>query len=240
MILFPAIDIVDGKAVRLFKGDYQQMTVYSDNPAEIALDFKNCGATAIHIVDLEGAKDGTTPNFDTVLAIKKASGLFCEIGGGIRNEEIVVDYAQVGALRVIIGTKAITDPEFTRRMIKKHGSNVAVGIDIVGTKVAINGWTKVTDTTVDELIEALIDDGVNAIICTDIARDGAMKGTNLELYRKLVSNYGGYIDIMASGGISTMDDLRALNEIGVYGSVVGRALYNGALDLRKVLDEFSE
>ncbi len=240
MKIFPAIDLRGGKVVRLLQGDYSKETVYSEDPLAVAEEFEAAGAEYLHVVDLDGAIDGTQPNFAAVSDIVQSTGLKVEIGGGIRNEEIVVDYAQVGALRVIIGTKAITDPEFTRRMIKKHGSNVAVGIDIVGTKVAINGWTKVTDTTVDELIEALIDDGVNAIICTDIARDGAMKGTNLELYRKLVSNYGGYIDIMASGGISTMDDLRALNEIGVYGSVVGRALYNGALDLRKVLDEFSE
>ena len=240
MKIFPAIDLRGGKVVRLLQGDYSKETVYSEDPLAVAEEFEAAGAEYLHVVDLDGAIDGTQPNFAAVSDIVQSTGLKVEIGGGIRNEEIVVDYAQVGALRVIIGTKAITDPEFTRRMIKKHGSNVAVGIDIVGTKVAINGWTKVTDTTVDELIEALIDDGVNAIICTDIARDGAMKGTNLELYRKLVSNYGGYIDIMASGGISTMDDLRALNEIGVYGSVVGRALYNGALDLRNVLDEFSE
>jgi phosphoribosylformimino-5-aminoimidazole carboxamide ribotide isomerase len=240
MKIFPAIDLRGGKVVRLLQGDYSKETVYSEDPLAVAEEFEAAGAEYLHAVDLDGAIDGTQPNFAAVSDIVQSTGLKVEIGGGIRNEEIVVDYAQVGALRVIIGTMAITDPEFTRRMIKKHGSNVAVGIDIVGTKVAINGWTKVTDTTVDELIEALIDDGVNAIICTDIARDGAMKGTNLELYRKLVSSYGGYIDIMASGGISTMDDLRALNEIGVYGSVVGRALYNGALDLRKVLDEFSE
>ena len=240
MKIFPAIDLRGGKVVRLLQGDYSKETVYSEDPLAIAEEFEAAGAEYLHVVDLDGAIDGTQPNFAAVSDIVESTGLKVEIGGGIRNEEIVVDYAQIGALRVIIGTMAVTDPEFTRRMIKKHGSNVAVGIDIVGTKVAINGWTKVTDTTVDELVEELIDDGVNAIICTDIARDGAMKGTNLELYKKLVSNYGGYIDIMASGGISTMDDLRALNDIGVYGSVVGRALYNGALDLRKVLDEFSE
>ena len=170
MKIFPAIDLRGGKVVRLLQGDYSKETVYSEDPLAVAEEFEAAGAEYLHVVDLDGAIDGTQPNFAAVSDIVQSTGLKVEIGGGIRNEEIVVDYAQVGALRVIIGTKAITDPEFTRRMIKKHGSNVAVGIDIVGTKVAINGWTKVTDTTVDELIEALIDDGVNAIICTDIAR----------------------------------------------------------------------
>ena len=234
MILFPAIDIVDGKAVRLFKGDYQQMTVYSDNPAEIALDFKNCGATAIHIVDLEGAKDGNTPNFDTVLAIKKASGLFCEIGGGIRNMEVVEKYLDAGIDRVILGTAAIEDEAFLKKAVEKYGERIAVGADIRDGFIAVKGWLERSQVTADEFFEKMQKIGVKTIICTDISRDGAMRGTNLDLYRTMNRRYE--VDITASGGVSSMEDVLALHEMEMYGAIIGKAYYTGAIDLRKAVE----
>ena len=240
MKIFPAIDLRDGEVVRLLKGDYNQMTVYGENPLEVAEEFEDAGAEYLHVVDLDGAIDGSQPNFAAVKDIIEGTGLKVEIGGGIRNEDIIKDYAQIGALRVIIGTMAIKDPEFTSRMIKKHGKNVAVGVDISDGKVAIKGWTEVTDKTVDDMCQELIDYGVRTIICTDISKDGAMEGTNIELYRRLVEEYGDYVDIIASGGISTMDDLEKLEEIGVDSVIIGRALYNGALDLAEVMEKFSD
>lgn len=233
MILFPAIDIVDGKAVRLFKGDYQQMTVYSDNPAEIALDFKNCGATAIHIVDLEGAKDGNTPNFDTVLAIKKASGLFCEIGGGIRNMEVVEKYLDAGIDRVILGTAAIEDEAFLKKAVEKYGERIAVGADIRDGYIAVKGWLERSQVTADEFFDKMQTLGVKTIICTDISRDGAMRGTNLDLYRTMNRRYE--VDITASGGVSSMEDVLALHEMEMYGAIIGKAYYTGAIDLREAV-----
>lgn len=240
MKIFPAIDLRDGDVVRLLKGDYNQMTVYGENPLEVAEEFEDAGAEYLHVVDLDGAIDGSQPNFAAVKDIIEGTGLKVEIGGGIRNEDIIVDYAQIGALRVIIGTMAIKDPEFTQRMIKKHGRNVAVGVDINDGKVAIKGWTEVTDKTVGDMCGELVDYGVRTIICTDISKDGAMEGTNIELYRRLQEEYGDYVDIIASGGISTMDDLEKLYEIGVDGVIIGRALYNGALDLADVMNSFSD
>lgn len=240
MKIFPAIDLREGDVVRLLKGDYNQMTVYGENPLEVAEEFEDAGAEFLHVVDLDGAIDGSTPNFAAVRDIIEGTGLKVEIGGGIRNEDIIVDYAQIGALRVIIGTMAIKDPEFTARMIKKHGRNVAVGVDISDGYVAIKGWTEVTDKTVDEMFQELIDYGVRTIICTDISKDGAMEGTNIELYKRLVEEYGDYVDIIASGGISTMDDLEKLHEIGVDGVIIGRAFYNGALDVAEVMERFSD
>lgn len=233
MILFPAIDLVDGKAVRLYKGDYDQMTVYSDNPAEIAADFKACGAGAIHIVDLEGAKDGDTPNFDTVLAIKKASGLFCEIGGGIRNMEVVEKYLGAGIDRVILGTAAIEDEAFLKKAVEKYGERIAVGADIRDGFIAVKGWLERSQVTADEFFEKIQNIGVKTIICTDISRDGAMIGTNLDLYRTMNRRY--QVNITASGGVSSMDDVLALNEMGMYGAIIGKAYYTGAIDLREAV-----
>ena len=240
MKIIPAIDLRGGNVVRLLQGDYSKETIYSDNPLEIAQDFEKAGAEYLHVVDLDGAKDGTQPNFAAVSDIIENTGLKVEIGGGIRNEEIIRDYAQIGALRVIFGTMAVEDPEFTARMIRKYGDNVSICIDIVGANVAVQGWTKVTSTTVDDLVQALIEDGASTIVCTDIARDGAMNGTNLELYRKLVKNYKGYVDIMACGGISNMEDLHALADMGIDGAVIGRAFYNGALNVKEVIENFAE
>ena len=240
MKIFPAIDLKDGHVVRLLKGDYSKMTVYGEDPLEVARGFQDAGAEFLHVVDLDGAKDGNTPNFAAVSEIIEGTDLKVEIGGGIRNEQIVMEYASIGALRVIIGTMAIRDPEFTASMIRRHGKNVAVGVDIAGDRVAINGWTQVTETTVDQMFETLIDDGVHTIICTDISKDGAMEGTNMDLYRHLVKEYGGYADIIASGGISSENDLEQLAEIGVDGVIIGKALYTGAIDLAGAVERYNE
>ena len=234
MILFPAIDIVGGKAVRLFKGDYDRMTVYSDNPAEIALDFKSCGAGHIHIVDLEGARDGGTPNLDTVLAIKKASGLFCEIGGGIRSMEVVDRYLCAGIDRVILGTAAIKDETFLRKAVDQYGERIAVGADIKEGFIAVKGWLERSAVTADEFFEKMQGIGVNTIICTDISRDGAMQGTNRDLYRTMSRRY--QVNITASGGVSSMDDVIALRDMGLYGAIIGKAYYTGAIDLREAVN----
>jgi phosphoribosylformimino-5-aminoimidazole carboxamide ribotide isomerase len=234
MILFPAIDIVGGKAVRLYKGDYDQMTVYSDHPEQIALDFKNCGATHIHIVDLEGARDGGTPNLDTVLKIKEQSGLYCEVGGGIRNMEVVDRYLSAGIDRVILGTAAIEDEAFLREAVKQYGERIAVGADIREGFIAVKGWLERSQVTVDEFFERMQDIGVKTIICTDINRDGAMRGTNLSLYRTMGRRYS--VDITASGGVSSMDDITALKEMDLYGAIIGKAYYTGAIDLKKAVE----
>ncbi len=238
MKIFPAIDLRNGNVVRLLKGDYDKMTVYGEDPLAVARSFEEAGAEYLHVVDLDGAKDGNTPNFAAVRDIIEGTDLKVEIGGGIRSEEIIVDYAQIGALRVIIGTMAIKDPEFTARMIRKHGKSVAVGVDISDGMVAIHGWTEVTSTSVDDIFQSLIDVGVRTIICTDISKDGAMEGTNMDLYRHLVEEYGGYVDIIASGGVSTMEDLEHLNEIGVDGAIIGKALYTGAIDLAEAIRKY--
>jgi len=233
MLLFPAIDIVGGKAVRLYKGDYDQMTVYSDHPEEIALDFKNCGAKHIHIVDLEGARDGGTPNFETVLKIKKESGLYCEIGGGIRSMEVVDRYLDAGIDRVILGTAAIKDEAFLKKAVEKHGDKIAVGADIKDGFIAVKGWLERSTVTADEFFEKMQNLGIKTIICTDISKDGAMQGTNLHLYRTLSRRYK--VDITASGGVSSMDDIVALQEMDMYAAIIGKAYYTGAINLREAV-----
>ena len=238
MKIFPAIDLRNGNVVRLLKGDYGKETIYGENPLAVARSFEKAGAEYLHVVDLDGAKDGETPNFAAVRNMIENTDLKVEIGGGIRTEEVIRRYAGLGALRVIIGTMAIRDPEFTSRMIRTYGKNIAIGVDISRENVAIEGWTNVTDTTVDEMFQSLIDQGVRTIICTDISKDGAMQGTNTELYRRLVREYGGYVDLVASGGISSERDLEVLAEIGVDGAIIGKALYTGAIDLAEVIRKY--
>ena len=234
MILFPAIDLVGGMAVRLYKGDYDKMTVYSDHPEEIALDFKNCGATHIHIVDLEGARDGGTPNLDTVLKIKKESGLFCEVGGGIRSMEVVDRYLSAGVDRVILGTAAIKDEAFLKKAIEKYDARIAVGADIREGFIAVKGWLERSSVTADEFFERMQNLGVKTIICTDINRDGVMAGTNRDLYHTMSRRYS--MDITASGGVSSMDDILALQKMGLYGAIIGKAYYTGAIDLKQAVE----
>lgn len=246
MIIYPAIDLYDGKAVRLFKGDYAQMTVYSENPPEIAEAFVKAGAYHIHVVDLEGAKEGTTPNFETVLAIKRAAdkaaeeatgcdgmSAFVEIGGGIRDDDVVAKYLDAGIDRVILGTAAVRDQAFLRRAVEKYGRRIAVGIDVRDGYVAIKGWTELSEYTLEKFADMMQEIGVSTIICTDISRDGAMRGTNRELYKALSETMD--MDIVASGGVSTIEDVAELAGYGIHGAIIGKAYYTGAIDLAEAV-----
>lgn len=234
MNIFPAIDLYNGKAVRLFKGDYSQMTVYSENPLSVAKDFENAGAKHIHLVDLEGAKDGTTPNLETVKKIAENTGLFTEIGGGIRSIETIDTYLSAGVDRVILGTAAVQNPEFLKETIKKYGEKIAVGVDIKDGFVAIKGWTEKSEFDCFSFCEMMAEIGVKTIICTDISKDGAMQGTNRELYFELSKRFS--IDIVASGGVSSIEDIKALKKLNLYGAIIGKAYYIGAIDLREALE----
>ena len=233
MIILPAIDLFDRKAVRLFQGDYNQMTVYSDNPGEIARDFRAAGAEWIHMVDLEGAKTGETPNFEVVAEVAQ-SDLKVEIGGGIRNEDTVRKYLDAGVSRVILGTAALTDRAFLCRMVQRFGAAIAVGVDCRDGYVAIHGWTQTSDMRCEDFFAELQEIGVQTVICTDISRDGAMKGTNRELYRALSNDFK--LQIVASGGVSSLNDVVELRKLDLYGAIIGKAYYTGAIDLRQALE----
>ena len=234
MIIFPAIDLYDKKAVRLYKGDYQNMTVYSDNPIEIASDFETAGATHIHMVDLEGAKDGTTPNIDIVSQVANETGLFVEIGGGIRDMATVEKYLEAGVGRVILGTAAVTNPEFLKEAVSKYGDKVAVGADVRDGYIAIKGWLEKSQLTLEDFLSQMQEIGVKYIICTDISKDGAMRGTNLELYKELSKKYS--MNITASGGVSSLDDIKELRKMNIYGAIIGKAYYIGAINLKDALE----
>lgn len=234
MLIYPAIDLYEGKAVRLYQGDYAQMTVYSEDPPALAEAFRNAGAARMHVVDLEGAKNGTTPNLATVLAIKERGGLFCEIGGGIRTMETVDRYLGAGVDRVILGTAAVTDGGFVERAVEKYGDRIAVGIDLRDGFVAIRGWTEKTPYTAEQFCEKMQKAGVKTVICTDVSRDGAMKGTNHALYRGLSGRF--QLDFIASGGVSSIDDIKRLRDAGLSGAIVGKAYYTGAIDLAAAIE----
>ncbi len=234
MIIFPAIDLYDRKAVRLYKGDYANMTVYSENPIEIARDMESAGATHIHMVDLEGAKDGTTPNLDIVAQVARETSLFVEIGGGIRSMETIEKYADVGVKRVILGTAAVNDQQFLQSAIAKYGNMISVGADVKDGYIAIRGWLEKSQLTLDDFVVRMLDLGVHHIICTDISKDGAMRGTNLELYRQLSEKYA--LDITASGGVSSLDDVRQLRAMEIYGAIIGKAYYTGDIKLAEALE----
>lgn len=233
MILFPAIDLFEGKAVRLYKGDYDRMTVYSHHPEEIAADFAACGATHIHLVDLEGARSGETPNLETVLKIRESTGLFCEIGGGIRSMETVERYLSAGLDRVILGTAAVEDEDFLRRAVDRYGEKIATGADIRDGMISVKGWTQQSAVTTDDFFEKMQTLGISTVICTDISRDGAMRGTNREMYRSLSERYR--VRITASGGVSTLEDVISLREMGLYGAIIGKAYYTGDLNLKEAI-----
>ena len=234
MILFPAIDLYGGKAVRLYKGDYGRMTVYSEHPEEIAKDFAACGATHIHLVDLEGARSGETPNLDTVLKIRESTGLFCEIGGGIRSMEIVERYLSAGLDRVILGTAAIENEDFLRSAVEKYGDKIATGADIRDGYVSVKGWTEQSGVTLEAFCEKMEEIGVSTVICTDISRDGAMRGTNREMYRMLSGKFR--LNITASGGVSTLEDVRSLRAMNLYGAIIGKAYYTGDINLKEAVE----
>ena len=234
MFIYPAIDLYEGKAVRLYKGDYAQMTVYNEDPVAVAKDFLSSGATCIHLVDLEGAKSGTTPNLDTVCAIKKETGLFCQIGGGIRSMEVVRRYLDAGLDRVILGTAAVTDPAFLQQAVAEYGHKIAVGIDIKDGFVAIKGWTEKSEQDAMEFAGRMQDLGIKTLICTDISRDGAMGGANHELYKELSERFG--MQIIASGGVSTMEDVERLAAMDLHGAIIGKAYYTGAICLKDAIE----
>lgn len=234
MNLFPAIDLIEGCAVRLVKGDYAQKTVYSNDPAEVARSFAQAGAKYLHVVDLEGAKDGGTPNLATIQAIVEKGGLLVEVGGGIRSEEVIKKYLDAGVFRVILGTAAVQDPDFLRDMVRKYGEKIAVGVDIKDGMVAIKGWTEVSAESCFDFCEKLQKIGVKTIICTDISKDGLLSGTNLELYKELSEKFS--VDIVASGGVTTLDDVKKLAEMGLYGAILGKALYTGNIDLKAAVE----
>ena len=234
MHIFPAIDLYDKKAVRLLKGDYAQMTVYSETPMEIARDFEAAGAKFIHMVDLEGARDGSTPNLSVVADVAQNTSLLVEIGGGIRDMETVETYLTAGVSRVILGTAAVNDEAFLRAAVAKHGEKIAVGADVKDGYIAIKGWLEQSAFTLEDFLSKMQALGVKTVICTDISKDGAMKGTNRELYRQLAEKFS--MDIVASGGVSTMEDIRALSEMNLYGAIIGKAYYTGAINLKEAIE----
>ncbi len=233
MNIFPAIDIIDGKAVRLLKGDYNQKTVYNNNPLEVVKAFKAEGARYLHLVDLDGAKSGATDNYAVVKKIADEGGLFVEIGGGIRNIETVDKYFSLGVDRVILGTAAVTNPVFLKEALDKYGDKIAVGVDIKDGFVAIKGWTEKSEFTLFEFCQKMQNSGVRYLICTDISKDGAMKGTNLELYKELSERFD--MNITASGGVSSIDDVKNLRKLNLYGAIIGKAYYTGAVNLSEAI-----
>ena len=235
MKIFPAIDIIDGKAVRLLKGDYAKMTVYADNPLDLIKDFKRAGAEYLHLVDLEGAKSGETPNIDTIAKIVKESEMFVEVGGGVRSREVIEKYKNIGVKRVILGTIAVTNQQFLREMVAEFGELIAVGVDIKDGYVAIKGWTEKSAYSYLDFCKILQEIGVKTLICTDISKDGAMKGTNIDLYKTLEKQFS--FNVIASGGVSSMTDVKELNKLNVYGAIIGKAYYEKAIDLEEAIKE---
>lgn len=234
MILFPAIDILGTKAVRLYKGDYNKVTVYSDRPWEFAEDFVKKGCTAIHIVDLDGARTGETINIHIVKRISEVKGLYSEIGGGIRNMETVERYLDAGVSRVILGTAALKDPVFLKEAVRKHGSKIAVGVDLKDGKVAVKGWLETSEKDGIEFLKDLEEIGVESVIVTDISRDGAMKGTNVDLYKRIKNEVS--LKVTASGGVSSLLDIKALKALDIYGAIIGKAYYTGDIKLEDALE----
>ena len=234
MKIFPAIDLYEGKAVRLLKGNYKDLTVYSENPIEIAKDFEAQGATELHTVDLEGARDGGTPNIDIIKSFVENTSLNVEVGGGIRSMDVVKAYLDAGVKRVILGTAAVTDEAFLIEAVKTYGEKIAVGADIKDGKVAIKGWVEKSEYSTFEFFEKLQKIGVATVICTDISKDGAMQGTNRQLYKELSEKFS--VNIIASGGVSSLDDIEALNEMNLFGAIIGKAYYTGAIKISDALE----
>ncbi len=234
MYIFPAIDLYEGKAVRLLRGEYDKMTVYSENPIEIAYEFESLGASHIHMVDLEGAKNGGTPNIDIVRQVAEKTGLFVEIGGGIRSMDVIDVYIGAGIDRVILGTAAVQNTEFVKAAVDKYGGRIAVGADIKDGYVAIKGWTEKSQYTCFEFCDEMQNLGVKTLICTDVSKDGAMQGTNRELYKELSEKFN--MQIVASGGVSTIDDVKVLAKMNLYGAIIGKAYYTNAISLKEAIE----
>ncbi len=237
MLIYPAIDLLGGQAVRLLKGDYDKKTVYSEDPVSVALGFKKEGAMQIHLVDLDGARTGKTSNLDIIALIKEKTGLFCQVGGGIRNMDAVKRYLEIGIDRVILGTAAVTDEGFLKEAVGKYGERIAVGIDLKDGCVAVKGWTESSGHKAEGFCSRMESLGISTVICTDISKDGAMEGTNLELYKRLSEEFS--FRLIASGGVSSIDDVKALKEMGLYGAIIGKAYYTGAISLAKAIEAAS-
>ena len=233
MKIFPAIDLYGGAAVRLYKGDYNNMTVYDKDPCRVAKVFAACGTEYLHMVDLEGAKAGEIKCFDLVNRITSETGLKVEIGGGIRTEDAIARYLDAGVERVILGTAAVNNQAFLADMAGKYGDRLAVGIDILDGNVAVKGWTERTSVTCDEMFSLITSLGISRVICTDISRDGAMQGTNRALYAELSQKFK--VDIVASGGVSSLADIEALRDMNLFGAIIGKAYYTGAIDLTEAI-----
>ena len=238
MNIIPAIDLIGGNAVRLQKGDYNKVTVYSNDPVEVAKSFEDSGARFLHVVDLDGAKSGKADNFSVIKRIVDATALSVEVGGGIRNMETVRIYAEAGVDRIILGTAALTDPEFLEEAVRAYGEKITVGVDIKDGMVAIKGWTEVSAMSCDDFCKKLEAVGVKTVICTDISKDGMMSGTNLELYKNLNRDFS--INFVASGGVSTLEDIKALKKMNLFGAILGKALYTGAIDLKDAIKAAGE
>lgn len=234
MYIFPAIDLYDGKAVRLLRGEYDKMTIYSENPIEIARDFEASGASHIHMVDLEGAKTGETPNLEIVAQVARETSLFVEVGGGIRSMEVIDRYIEAGVGRVILGTAAVNDEEFLKAAVQKYGEKIAVGADIKDGFVAIKGWTEKSEYSCFDFCKKMQEIGVKTLICTDVSKDGAMQGTNRELYCELSKELD--MQIIASGGVTDISDIKALAEMELYGAIIGKAYYTKAISLKEAIE----
>lgn len=234
MHIYPAIDLFEGKVVRLYKGDYNEMTVYHSDPLAVAADFAESGARHLHVVDLEGARSGDTPNLEIIAKLAAGSGLFVEVGGGIRSMEVVRRYLAAGVHRVILGTAAVTDPAFLAAALAEYGEKIAVGVDIKGGKVAIRGWTETADDDAFAFCEKMERMGVRTVICTDISKDGAMQGANHALYAELSRRFS--LDIIASGGVSSLEDIEKLSKLNLHGAIVGKAYYTGAISLARAIE----
>lgn len=233
MKIFPAIDIRNGKVVRLKYGDYDQETRYEISPLEAAQEFKSCGAQYLHVVDLDGAKDGEPMNMDIIREIVQKTDMFVQVGGGIRSHDTIREYLEAGASRLILGTVAMNNFPFLRDMVKLYGNKIAISIDSRDGQVAVDGWQNVTGINSEEVCLRIGAIGVSNVVFTDISRDGALQGTNLELYERLVENC--FVKIIASGGITSVDEVAKLRQIGVEGAIIGKALYTGTIDLKQAL-----
>ena len=234
MLIFPAIDLYEGRAVRLYKGDYAKMTVYSEDPAAVARDFAAQGARQMHTVDLEGARDGGTPNLGIIERIVKETGLFVECGGGLRDMAAIDRAFAAGVGRVILGTAAVSDERLLAESVQKYGEKIAVGADLRDGRVAIRGWREDSGLTAEDFLRKVEALGVRTVICTDISRDGAMRGANAELYERLQREFG--LELIASGGVSSLEDVARLRALGLYGAIIGKAYYTGDIALREAVE----
>ena len=234
MLIFPAIDLYEGRAVRLYKGDYAKMTVYSEDPAAVARDFAAQGVRQMHTVDLEGARDGGTPNLGIIERIAKETGLFVECGGGLRDMAAIDRAFAAGVGRVILGTAAVSDERLLAESVQKYGEKIAVGADLRDGRVAIRGWREDSGLTAEDFLRKVEALGVRTVICTDISRDGAMRGANAELYERLQREFG--LDLIASGGVSSLEDVARLRALGLYGAIIGKAYYTGDIELREAVE----